>query len=71
MKPSVFPGADLQAHAAHALILDSLGRTEEAQFKAMAALTDMPDGVDAAAWAGISFGELRGRLEAIVARPAS
>ena len=70
MKPSIFPGADLQAHAAHALILDGLCRTEEARTKAKAALADMPEGVDEAAWAGISFGELRDRLGAIAVRPA-
>ena len=70
MKPSVFPGADLQAHAAHALILDQLGRAEDARTSAKAALADMPEGLDEAAWAGISFGQLRDRLEAIAATPA-
>ena len=64
VQPSVFEGADFQAHAAHALILGARGR-EDASAKARSAINGIPDDVDGVMWAGISFGELRERLTAI------
>jgi tetratricopeptide (TPR) repeat protein len=66
--PSIFPGANFQANAAHALILAHLDRGEEARAKADDALEAMSHEWDAADWAGISMSELRRRLETIAPR---
>ena len=68
VKPSIFPGADFQATAAHALILADVGRDADARDKARAALADepeVPEGPGTTAWGGISMADLHRRLMAI------
>ena len=65
VKPSPFPGADFQSHAAHALILADVGRDAEARDKARAALEDEPEGAGMAEWGGISMADVHRRLVAI------
>ena len=69
LKPSIFPGANFQADAAHSLILSDLGRAAEAKCKAQAVLQDVPDD-EQAVWAGISMAELGRRLRTIAELPA-
>ena len=67
VEPSIFPGANFQADAAHSLILADMGEAERAKKKAADVLRDWPAGVDMANWAGISFAALRHRLTGIAA----
>lgn len=68
VQPSIFPGANLQADSARALILADLGEAEEARGRAVTALADFPDIGDAEPeWAGVNLAELRRRLESIAA----
>lgn len=55
-----------EAAAAEALIRSARGEMERAQEEARNALSEMPEDAAEASWAGVSFADLKGRLEAIL-----
>lgn len=57
--------AGLEALAAEAIIRNALGDRDRARPKAQAALDQIPAGTAGSEWAGISFNDLRERLEGI------
>ena len=57
--------AGLEALAAEAIIRNELGDRDDAQPKAQAALAQIPADATGLEWAGISFDDLRKRLEVI------
>jgi tetratricopeptide (TPR) repeat protein len=57
--------AGLEALSAEAIIRQARGETEQARQRADEALQQFPEDAQGAEWAGISFDDLRARLEAI------